>query len=219
MMKRTKKLVVTATTSLALLAALGSGTLLATHAANDVSSVGQTAAPTTATTAGAKLTAASASGTRQNYTVDYRGAGQSATFQKRTLGSAGTAADEVNYVGRGTQGPTVSLNHGTKAVVQGVMGHTYVHWNTGKWSVTAVTNNADQTGTPTQFAKQVNQQLTQQDLPSNATTGAVTVYSSTNDDAGSAQTNTVKWQSGKQLYTVSGQTAASTVKLAQNSDR
>lgn len=218
MIKRSKKILMTAATGLAVLATLGSGTYLTMHAANGVSSVSQTAAPTTATASGTKLTAANPSGTKQNYTVKYhdQAGSNAATFQKKTLGSAATAADQVDYFGRSTAGPSVKLTHGTQAVVQGTMGHTYVHWNTGKWSVTAVTSNADQSGTPTQFADQVNNQLQQQHLPTDATTGAVTVYSQTTGS--SAQADTVKWQSGHQLYTVSGQSAAGTVKLAQNSD-
>lgn len=217
MIQKMKRLWLAAAATLAVAATVGSSTLLTMHAANDVSSVGQTAAPTTATTAGTKLTATSASGTKQDYTVKYRAtAGQQrATFQKQTLSSATAAANRVAYVGRQTAGPTVTLNPGTTATLQGTMGHTYVHWNTGNWSVTAVTSNADQSGTPTRFAKQVNAQLQQQALPRGIATGAVTVYSQTSTSA--PQVNTVQWQSGKQLYTVSGQTAASAVKLAQNS--
>lgn len=213
-MKRSKQIFITTLSSLAVLAALGSGTLLTMHAANDVSAVSQTDAPKTATAASTKLTATTASGTKSDYTVTYRGGDQKATYQKETLGKTSTAKDEVDYVGGNTAGATVKLSSNTTAVMQGVMGHTYVHWNTGKWSVTAVTDNADAAGTPKQFAKQVNTQLKRASLPSDATTGAVTVYSGTDKN----QTNTVKWQSGKQLYTVSGQTAASTVKLAQNSN-
>ncbi|MGN1291683.1 MAG: hypothetical protein ACI4UI_02930, partial [Levilactobacillus brevis] len=113
-----------------------------------------------------------------------------------------------------TNGATVKLNSATTEVVQGTMGHTYVHWNKGDWSVTAVTSNADTTGTPAQFAKQVNRQLTRASLPSQAKTGAITVYSQDDDD----QTNSVTWQQGKQVYQVSGTTAAATVKVAQNAD-
>ncbi|MDT6979743.1 hypothetical protein [Levilactobacillus zymae] len=217
MLTHSKKILVTAAAGLAVLATLGSGTLLTMHAANGVSAVSQTAAPAAATASSTKLTAAKTSGTQQNYTVKYRdSAGQTAaTFQKKTLGSATTAADQVDYFSRSTAGPGVKLTHGTQAVVQGTMGHTYVHWNTGKWSVTAVTSNADQSGTPTQFANQVNNQLQQQHLPTDATTGAVTVYSQTTGSG--AQADTVKWQSGHQLYTVSGQSAAAAVKLAQKS--
>ncbi|GEO69551.1 hypothetical protein [Levilactobacillus acidifarinae] len=218
MFNQSKKILVTAAASLAVLATLGSGTLLTMHAANGVSAVSQTAAPTTATANSTHLTATNASGTKQNYTVKYHNqAGHTAaTFQKKTLGSATAAANQVAYFGRGTAGPSVKLTHGTQAVVQGTMGHTYVHWNTGHWSVTAVTSNADQSGTPTQFANQVNDQLQQQHLPTAATTGAVTVYSQANGS--SAQADTVKWQTGDQLYAVSGQTVAGTVKLAQASD-
>ncbi|CAJ1225716.1 hypothetical protein LZY01_19280 [Levilactobacillus zymae] len=214
MNSRTKKLILTAATSLAALATLGSGTYLTMHAANDVSTVSQTAAPKTATADGTKLTATSTSGTKSNYKVTYtdQQGKQSATFQKQTLGTTSTATDEVDYVGQ-TDGANVKLTKNTTAVVQGTMGHTYVHWNTGKWSVTAVTDNADTSGTPTQFAKQVNSQLKQASLPDTAKTGSVTVYSGTE----SAKANTVKWQSGKQLYAVNGTTAADTVKLAQKS--
>jgi len=218
-MKQIKKIVTTTVTGLAVLTALGSGTLLTMHAANGVSSVGQTLAPKTATVAGSQLTAASASGTKQNYTVAYhdQSGDKAATLQKRTLGSTSTAVANVNYLNRSTPGPTVKLNSQTTAVEQGIMGHTVIHWNTGNWSVTAITSNADRSGNPTQFAKQINGQLANEQLPDNATTGAVTVYSQTAPS--SAQVNTVKWQSGNQLYTVSGQNAASTVKLAQNSDK
>lgn len=216
MTKRTKKLWITAASSLAVLAALGSGTALTMHAANDVSSVSQTTAPTTATADSTKVSAKSVSGTKQNYTVKYqdKSGDQNATFQKKTLGTSQTANKEVDYVGK-TDGAAVKLTNSTKAVSQGVMGHTYVHWNTGKWSVTAVTDNADQAGTPAQFAKQVNRQLKRASLPSQAKRGAVTVYSGDEAD----QANTVQWQSGKHLYTVSGQSAATTVKLAQNSQK
>jgi len=213
-MQRKTKIITTVTAALALLA-LGSGTVLEIHAANDVSSVSQTTAPTTATADGTKLTADSASGTKSNYKVKYKASGdQSATYQKTTYGSANTAASQVDYVGSNTQGTTVNLNNGTTAVVQGTMGHTYVHWNKGDWSVTAVTSNADASGTPTQFAKQVNSQITKSSLPSSADTGAITVYSQADSD----ETNSVTWQEGKQVYQVSGTTADATVKVAQNAD-
>jgi len=213
-MQRKTKIITTVTATLALLA-LGSGTALQIHAANDVSSVSQTTAPTTATAAGTKLKANSASGTKQNYQVDYSASdSQSATYKKTTYGSTNTAAKQVDYVGGNTAGTTVKLNKQTTAVVQGTMGHTYVHWNKGDWSVTAVTSNADESGTPTQFAKQVNQQITKSSLPTSADTGAVTVYSQTDDD----EANEVTWQDGKQVYAVTGTTADATVKVAQNAD-
>lgn len=213
MRKRTKKLLITAASSLAVLTVFGSGTYLTMHAANDVSSVSQTVAPKSAKASSDKLTATSASGTKQDYTVKYQDQSgqQAATFQKKTLGTAKTAASEVDYVGRNTDGAAAKLNHQTKAIVQGTMGHTYVHWNTGKWSITAVTDNADAAGNPQQFAKQINTQLKKANLPDNAKSGSVTVYSGSEDQ----QANVIKWQAGKHLYTVNGQTAASTVKLAQ----
>lgn len=198
-----------------LLVALGSGTLLTMHAANDVSSVSQTAAPHAASVASQRLTATSASGTKKNYTVNYQNqkGTSAATFKAQTVTSSHTASSAVDYVSGQTDGATMKLNHQTTAVAQGTMGHTYVHWTTGNWSVTAVTSNADASGTPRAFAKQVNTQLKQAKLPQAATTGAVTVYSQDEN----AKANTVKWQEGKQVYTVNGQTAAATMKLAQAS--
>lgn len=212
-MQRKTKIITTVTAALAVLA-LGSGTALQIHAANDVSSVGQTTAPAKATADGTKLQADSASGTKQNYQVDYSANNdQSATYQKTTYGSASTAKDQVDYVGK-SDGATVKLNSGTEAVAQGTMGHTYVHWTKGDWSVTAVTSNADATGTPQQFAKQVNRQLDKASLPKKADTGAITVYSQDEDN----ETNSVTWQKGKQVYKVSGTAADATVKVAQNAD-
>ncbi|WP_407885549.1 hypothetical protein [Levilactobacillus sp. N40-8-2] len=215
-MQRKTKIIIAVTAALAVIT-LGSGTVLEMHAANDVSSVSQTTAPSTVTADSSKLTADSTSGTKQDYTVKYTDkstGNQSATLQKKTYGSTSSAENQVDYVGTNTEGVTVKLNGSTTAVVQGVMGHTYVHWNKGDWSVTAVASNADETGTPTQFAKQVNKQITASSLPKSADTGAITVYSGTEKD----EANSVSWQNGKQLYTVSGKTAAGTVKLAQNTD-
>ncbi len=215
-MQRKTKIITVVTVALAAIT-LGSGTVLEMHAANDVSSVSQTVAPSAVTANSAKLTADSTSGTKQNYTVKYTDkstGGQAATLQKKTYGSDNSAENQVDYVGTNTEGAKVKLTGSTTAVVQGVMGHTYVHWNKGDWSVTAVANNADETGTPTQFAKQVNKQITSSSLPKSADTGAITVYSGTEKD----EANSVSWQNGKQLYTVSGKTAASTVKLAQAAD-
>lgn len=212
-MQKKTKIITTVTVALAVLT-LGSGTVLQMHAANDVSTVSQTVAPRSVKADSTQLTADQTSGTKQNYTVKYTDketGDQSATLQKKTYGSSNRAEDQVDYVGRNTQGTTVKLNKSTTAVVQGVMGHTYVHWNQGDWSVTAVASNANVTGTPTQFAKQVNQQVSSTNLPKDADTGAITVYS----DTQTGEANSVTWQNGKQLYTVSGQTADSTVKLAQ----
>lgn len=213
-MQRKVKIVTVVTAALAVLT-FGSGTVLEMHAANDVSSVGQTVAPKSANTDGSKLTATRTSGTKQNYTVKYDGSSdQSATFQKKTYETNSTAKKQVDYVGSNTDGATVKLNKNTTAVVQGTMGHTYVHWNKGDWSVTAVTSNADAVGTPNQFAKQVNQQITTASLPKRADTGAITVYSQTDDD----EANSVTWQNGKQVYKVSGTAADMTVKVAQSAD-
>lgn len=210
-MQRKTKIITTVTAALALIG-LGSGTALQIHAANNVSSVSQTVAPKQASAAGTRLKATAASGTKQNYQVTYSAPeSQSATYQKKTYGTTATAKNQVDYVGSHTDGATVKLNGKTKAVVQGTMGHTYVHWNKGDWSVTAVTSNADESGTPTQFAKKINQQISRQKLPKSADTGAITVYSQKDDD----EANDVTWQDGKQVYKVSGTTADATVKVAQ----
>lgn len=214
-MQRKTKIITGVTAALAIVT-LGSGTARQMHAANNVSAVSQTTAPHTVNVDHTKLAANSTSGTKQNYTVKYAAKGSadsSATFQKKTYGSATLAADQVDYVGS-ADGPTVKLNHGSRAVVQGTMGHTYVHWTKGDWSVTTVTNNADVTGTPTQFAKRVNTQISQRNLPKKADTGAITVYGQDEKN----ETNSVSWHRGKQLYQVSGTAADATVKVAQSAN-
>lgn len=213
-MQRKTKALVAVTTALAVLA-VGSGTALQMHAANNVSAVSQTVAPQSVKADNTKLKAAQTRGTKQDYTVTYQDAKtakQTTTLQKKTYGSDASAQKQVDYVGNQTQGTKVKLNRSTSAVVQGVMGHTYVHWNKGDWSVTAVASNSDVTGTPTQFAKQVNRQVTKASLPKDADTGAITVYS----DQQSGEANSVAWHAGKHLYTVSGKEATTTVKVAQD---
>ena len=88
-MQRKTKIIIAVTAALAVIT-LGSGTVLEMHAANDVSSVSQTTAPSTVTADSSKLTADSTSGTKQDYTVKYTDkstGNQSATLQKKTYGS------------------------------------------------------------------------------------------------------------------------------------
>ncbi|VDG19998.1 hypothetical protein [Lactiplantibacillus mudanjiangensis] len=213
--KRKVKVGIFATTSalvLGLVAAPSVNHVL--HAASDnVTTVSQTAAPTTVKAADQTVKATSASGTKSNYSVSYVKSGTSsktATYKKTAYNSKSDAKDEVDYIGA-AKGSTVSLGNGTTAKLQGTMGRVYIHWNTNNWSVTAIANTADVQANPAKFAKQVNNQLTSQKLTdTNVTHGSVTVY----DQTQSGQANTVKWQQSDKVTQVKGQQASTVMKLA-----
>jgi len=184
------------------------------HAAsNNVTTVSQTAAPTTVKATDQTVKATSASGTKSNYQVSYVKSGTSsktATYQKTAYNTKSTATDKVDYISN-VKGDTVTLSNGTTAKLQGTMGRVYVHWNTNNWSVTAIANTADVQKNPAKFAQQVNNQLEKQALTTTKVThGSVTVY----DQAQSGQANTVKWQKSDQVYQVKGQQANTALKIA-----
>lgn len=186
------------------------------HAASDsVSSVSQTAAPTTVKASNQTVKATTASGTKGNYRVKYAKAGTTsttATYQQTDYNTKQDASAQVDYLAT-TQGQKTTLNSGTAATVQGTMGKVYVHWNTGSWSVTTIANTQDVANNPTKFANQVNTQIQKQDLTDkNVTSGAVTVY----DTAQNGQANSVQWQQGTQVVKVQGQQSNTVIKIAAN---
>ncbi len=213
--KRKVKLgIATATGALALgLVAVPSVNHVLHAASNNVTSVSQTAAPTTVKATDQTVSATSASGTKSNYSVKYVKAGTNsttATYKKTDYNSNSDAKDQVNYL-TNTQGDSVKLNNGETATVQGTMGRIYVHWNTGNWSVTTVANTEDVAKNPAKFANQVNNQIQKQDLTDkNVTNGSVTVY----DQAQSGQANSVKWQQADKVSQVQGQQANTVIKIA-----
>ncbi|ETY73399.1 hypothetical protein [Lactiplantibacillus fabifermentans] len=184
------------------------------HAASDnVSTVSQTAAPTTVKATDQKVTADSASGTKSNYSVSYVKSGtdtKTATYKQTDYNSSSDASNKVDYLSN-TNGDSVTLNNGETATVQGTMGRVYVHWNTGNWSVTTVANTQDVATNPTKFANQVNKQIENQDLTSKkVTSGAVTVY----NQPQSGEANSVKWQKSDTVSQVQGQQASTVLKIA-----
>ncbi|WP_048000430.1 hypothetical protein [Lactiplantibacillus herbarum] len=182
-------------------------------ASDNVSSVSQTAAPTTVKATDQTVQATSASGTKGNYSVKYVNAGTSsttATYKQTDYNTSSEAKTQVNPL-TNTQGSSVQLNSGTTATMQGTMGRVYVHWNTGNWSVTTIANTEDVASNPAKFANQVNSQLEKQSLTDKSvTSGAVTVYNTTQD----GQANTVKWQESGQVSQVQGQQANTVIKIA-----
>jgi len=189
------------------------------HAAsNQVTSVKQTAAPTTVKAPDQTVKATDASGTKTNYSVSYVKAGtddKTATYKQTAYTTKSTATDKVDYISN-VKGDTVTLSDGTTAKLQGTMGRIYVHWNTNNWSVTAIANTADVQQNPAKFAQKVNAQLAKQNLTAkHVTHGSVTVY----DQAQSGQANTVKWQKADQVYQVKGQQANTAVKIAATAQK
>lgn len=158
------------------------------------------------------------SGTASNAKVTYQTAGQSATtatYQQKTTATQSKAAKQVAT--QDHSGETVKLTDGTTAKEQGVMGHVYVTWQKGNWSVTAVTDTTQLLHTePTTLASQVNKQLKQNDITTQSVEkGAVTVYSTTQ----ATPANQISWQdqqNKKQVATVTDQQAGTVYQIAKS---
>lgn len=173
------------------------------------------AAPTTVKTGTQTAKATDVSGTTSNAKVTYQQNGQTtpaATYQTNTKTSATQAAKQVSN--QDHRGEAVKLSDGTKATEQGVMGHIYVSWTKGNWSVTAVTDTTQTLHTdPTTLASTVNKSLKQNDITTqDVDKGAVTVYSSAQDTTA----NQITWQNNKQVANVKAQQAATGYQIAKS---
>ncbi len=139
--------------------------------------------PKTVQTSNQTATVKQVTGTTANAKVTHQQSGQSqpnnghlsADYWKRLQSKAKDVISNQDH-----SGETVKLSDGTKATEQGVMGHIYVSWRKGNWSVTTVTDTTQTLRTdPEKLATQVNQQLKNSGITNQAVDkGAVTVYSS-----------------------------------------
>lgn len=180
---------------------------------NDQPTTADLSVPKTVQTSNQTATVKQVTGTTANAKVTYQQSGQSqptATYQQTTEATATKAKDVISN--QDHSGETVKLSDGTKATEQGVMGHIYVSWRKGNWSVTTVTDTTQTLRTdPEKLATQVNQQLKNSGITNQAVDkGAITVYSSAQDDTA----NQIKWQNNKQVENVKGQQAATVYQIA-----
>lgn len=185
---------------------------------NDQPTTADLSVPKTVQTSAQTATAAKMTGTTANAKVTYQQSDQSeptATYQQTAESTATKAADAISD--QDHSGETVKLSDGTKAKEQGVMGHIYVSWQKGNWSVTTVTDTTQTLRTdPEKLAVQVNQQLKNSDITNqDVDKGAVTVYSSAQDTTA----NQIKWQNNKQVENVKGQQAATVYQIAKKAIR
>lgn len=130
------------------------------------------------------------------------------TFSKKTYGSEEEAEQDVNYIsGESEMGlPKVPLSGNVNATLNSGAGQRYLHWNSGKWSVT-IHGTAGKDPVPT--GRKVVALLNNAYLPAPDSRGAASFT------AGSGSGNQkIEWNSGKAVYTIKGSNINSLIELA-----
>lgn len=130
------------------------------------------------------------------------------TFSKKTYGSEEEAEQAVNYIsGESEMGlPKVPLSGNVNATLNSGAGQRYLHWNSGKWSVT-IHGTAGKDPVPT--GRKVVALLNNAYLPAPDSRGAASFT------AGSGSGNQkIEWNSGKAVYTIKGSNINSLIELA-----
>lgn len=131
------------------------------------------------------------------------------TFSKKTYGSEEEAEQAVNYIsGESEMGlPKVPLSGNVNATLNSGAGQRYLHWNSGKWSVT-IHGTAGKDPVPT--GRKVVALLNNAYLPAPESRGAASFFT-----AGSGSGNQkIEWNSGKAVYTIKGSNINSLIELA-----
>lgn len=208
-----KKLWLTAILGIGLVSATAVGGSLVKVHGDAKPSTSELAVPKTVSAA-SQTASASVSGTAKNAKVAYKQSGDNtpvATYQQTTSSTTSNAAAKVPN--QDHSGQTVTLSDGTKAKEQGIMGHIYVTWRKGDWSVTTVTDTEQTFRTDAKtLATQVNRQLKNEDITNQSVDkGAVTVYSSAQDTTA----NQITWQKHHQVRNVKAQTAGTAYQIAK----
>ena len=130
------------------------------------------------------------------------------TFSKKTYGSEEEAEQAVNYIsGESEMGlPKVPLSGNVNATLNSGAGQRYLHWNSGKWSVT-IHGTAGKDPVPT--GRKVVALLNNAYLPAPDSRGAASFT------AGSGSGNQkIEWNNGKAVYTIKGSNINSLIELA-----
>ena len=130
------------------------------------------------------------------------------TFSKKTYGSEEEAEQAVNYIsGESEMGlPKVPLSGNVNATLNSGAGQRYLHWNSGKWSVT-IHGTAGKDPVPT--GRKVVALLNKAYLPAPDSRGAASFT------AGSGSGNQkIEWNNGKAVYTIKGSNINSLIELA-----
>ena len=130
------------------------------------------------------------------------------TFSKKTYGSEEEAEQAVNYIsGESEMGlPKVPLSGNVNATLNSGAGQRYLHWNSGKWSVT-IHGTAGKDPVPT--GRKVVALLNNAYLPAPDSRGAASFT------AGSGSDNQkIEWNNGKAVYTIKGSNINSLIELA-----
>lgn len=170
----------------------------------------------------AKYVNATASGSSSNSTVKFynsssavdlndaslQNAAADFTLTKKVYASTADAAAAINWIDSDSTLPTVDLGDNQTGTKQGAAGSTYLHWNEGNWSLTVRGSNLSNQD-PTNLGKQLVEIFRTKSLPAPTTHGAAMFNMN-----GGADSQTISWNNGATVYTLTGSNAITTAETA-----
>ncbi len=136
-----------------------------------------------------------------------------ATFEGTEYTDSKTAKSNIDNYIKASQTPPeqVDLGYGIKASVEGATGHSYLHWNEGRWSITidSPTDHSFEKENGTDLGKQVAAYLNKAYLPAPKSIGAILIHNWKH-----SHETTVEWQFNQMTYKITSQTPMMALKIA-----
>ncbi|MBW1606356.1 hypothetical protein [Lactobacillus sp. Sy-1] len=111
-------------------------------------------------------------------------------------------------------GQSTTLSDGTKSTIQGAMGHVYVQWQRGNWTVTTVSSPevAKNPKAAVKQANQVNKLIKESQVTDHSIDrGSIVI----DQDSQGDNESQISWQKGKQTVNTTGQNAELITKVAE----
>lgn len=136
-----------------------------------------------------------------------------ATFSKTAYVSTEAAVTAVNHHAQGTGLPAIDLGSGVQGTIEGGAGQAYLTWQAGRWSVT-VHASPVMGQDPVAMSKQLVALFNQYSLPIPSQVGAANF-----DVTDNGLNQTITWQEGAILYTISAHSAETAIKMASSMSR
>ncbi|MDY0837434.1 hypothetical protein [Lacticaseibacillus paracasei] len=136
-----------------------------------------------------------------------------ATFSKTAYVSTEAAVTAVNHHAQGTGLPAIDLGSGVQGTIDRGAGQAYLTWQAGRWSVT-VHASPVMGQDPVAMSKQLVALFNQYSLPIPSQVGAANF-----DVTDNRLNQTITWQEGAILYTISAHSAETAIKMASSMSR
>lgn len=136
-----------------------------------------------------------------------------ATFNKTAYVSTEAAVTAVNHHAQETGLPVIDLGSGVHGTIDRGAGQAYLTWQAGRWSVT-VHASPVMGQDPVAMSKQLVALFNQYSLPIPSQVGAANF-----DVTDNGLNQTITWQEGDILYTISAHSAETAIKMASSMSR